>query len=235
MNLFSKLSALGAVIVFSTALASADTLQLGSFGTGQPTLGNANTAMNYAGFTPVGPFPTFGSLPTGTASSFFLDPGTPVWAGPVANSTWVGMASTAGPVGTVNPAFGYYTFNTTFTATGVYGGFIDVLADDTTQVYLNGVSIIPPGALGGNAHCADNAPTCSVELKVLLSGLNLSGTNTLTFVVQQQGKGPTGGTGDPSGVDFDAVLTTVPEPSTLLMLGTGLIGSAGALFRRMRA
>jgi hypothetical protein len=65
--------------------------------------------------------------------------------------------------------------------------------------------------------------------------LNLSGTNTLTFVVQQQGTGPVGGTGDPSGLDFDASLTTVPEPSTLLLLGTGLVGSAGALFRRKRA
>ncbi len=55
------------------------------------------------------------------------------------------------------------------------------------------------------------------------NGLN----NVLTFHVTQ-------------GVSFDAGLdftgrSAVPEPSSLLMLGMGLIGSAAMLFRRMRS
>jgi hypothetical protein len=238
MKMYSKLSVLGAALVFTTALASADTLTLGSWATGQANPGVSNTAMNYAGFQAI-PQPVTTPPPAilpqnGTANSFFLDPSN-VWKPALANSTWVGAAANAGPVGTVNPDYGYYTFTTTFTATGLYSGFFNVMADDTTEVLLNGTVLFNLGALGGNAHCADNVPTCLMEDQVSFSGLNLSGVNTLTFVVQQQGIGPVGGTGDPSGVDFDASLTAVPEPSSLLLLGTGLIGSAGALLRRMRA
>ncbi len=233
-----KLSALAAVIAATAMYASADplppdTIQLGSYATGWSNMGNANTAMNFAAFNSTSSTPTWG-----TGSSFYENPSN-VWSAALPNSTWVGSTSTSGPVGTVNPDFGFYTYTTNFSALmPFYSGTLSVLADDTTAVYLNGNLLIPAGALGTDTHCADKAPTCGVVDTVSLHGVALmSGmdANTLTFVVQQAGTGPVGGTGDPSGVDFNASLTSVPEPSTLMMLGTGLLGSAGALFRRMRS
>jgi hypothetical protein len=212
-------------------LALADTIQLGSFASGAVALGDANTAMNYAGYSATSMAPS-----SGTASTYTLSPDT-VWAAPVANSTWVGFAPTAGPVGTSNPAFGYYTFTTSFTAAvpggAPYDGTLSLMADDTAEVLLNGTVLVPFGFLGSDAHCADGSPSCLVADNVSLSNLVLLGgtdANTLTFVVQQAGTGPTGGTLDPSGVDFDASLSAVPEPSTFALMAIGALAIGGATF-----
>ncbi len=177
---------------------------------------------------------------SGTASTFTLGTGGGVWGGPVANSTWVGFASNAGPVGTSNPAFGYYTFTTNFTAlsSALYAGSLSILADDTAEVLLNGAVLIPFGTLGGDGHCADGAPSCMVADTAPLSGLSLlTGTNanTLAFVVRQAGTGTAGGTNDPSGVDFDATFAAsspVPEASSLSLMAIGLLALSGAAFGR---
>jgi hypothetical protein len=242
MKTFCYSLLLGVVLAASVPVAHADSLVLGSFATGTSaaSLGysSSQTAMNFEGFTPFSSPPAVGSTPTlqdGIANTYALSPNG-VWANPAGSSSWIGSAPGTGPGG-ANPAWGYYQYDTTFTAAGgIYSGTFSLMADDTVEVLLNGSVVVGFGELGSDAECADGQPTCTVIDNIPYSGITLlDGTNTLTFIVEQAGILTVPGQ-DPSGMDFVATAANAiaPEPDSLILLGTGLIAAAG-FSRRRRA
>jgi hypothetical protein len=156
-----------------------------------------------------------------------------------AGSSWIVPSQSQSNQGTsyINGAYYFATqfnLNASQVATASINGYW--LADDYGGgIYLNGANVgqssMPAyGGLGG--------PMVPFNISQGVGGASYQmGTNVLTFGVTNDNTNLPGGGGDPSPTGVRVLFTnasSVPEPGTLFLMGTGLIG-AGLLTRRRRA
>ncbi len=148
----------------------------------------------------------------------------PPWVANDGNSKWIGP--TPSTLNSDGPN-GFYSYTTTFSLTGLDPTTARIsgswAVDDFGEIYLNGT---------GTGETITCTACFSALTPFLIESGFVSGLNTLEFRVENFFGGPTGLRVDDIIGTADLIGEPIPEPASMLLLGTGLVGAA---MRRRRA
>jgi len=214
-----------AIVFVAVSAAYADSVTVGSYGTGQSSNGVANTSLAYLGYSSTTPI----TAGLGNGTTYDLSNVSP-WSNAVPGSSWVSNNPKSTVAGGYVEPNGYYTYTSTFTATaGYYTGTFATYADDTLELFIDGVQIVSFADNNPNGPCAQGGggPTCTGSPFMSSFAGNLGTINTITVVDWQSN-------GSAAGVDFHGTLAATPEPSSLLLIGSGLAGALGLMRRKLK-
>jgi hypothetical protein len=161
----------------------------------------------------------------------------PGWANPYDGTSWVSYGNTGDPGSPgyfVPPNGTVVSFYDSFflpSATDVTG-WLRVMADDSTGVYVNGTLLMPEASQVGNTYgtCSDKPIGCLDSTAVVLNITPLlqQGNNNLLFNVAQRH-------GSSLGLNYFGEVNQVPEPASMMLIGTGLLGIAARARKRFGA